>query len=113
MSCPRPGVKAVRTGHDIAETSAKLAMGEGAFDLHDVGDNLLAHGKVLYHGHPVAAVAATSLDIAREAAAQIKVEYEPLQPVLTIDQALSPDAPILHDDLVTQGRGVTGTGPTT
>ena len=32
------------TGRDIPETDAKLAMGEGAFDLHDVGDNLLAHG---------------------------------------------------------------------
>src|SRR5262249_56579510 len=37
---------------------------------------------------------------------------EPLQPVMSIEQALSPDAPILHDDLVTQGRGVTSTGPT-
>src|SRR3954451_21992513 len=94
-----PGVKAVITGNDIAETAAKLAMGEGAFDLHDVGDNLLAHGKVLYHGHAVAAVAATSLDLAREAAARVQVEYEPLQPVLTIDQALSPGAPILDPDL--------------
>src|ERR1044071_9083961 len=34
-----PGVKAVITGRDIPETEAKLAMGEGAFDLHDVGDN--------------------------------------------------------------------------
>jgi CO/xanthine dehydrogenase Mo-binding subunit len=107
-----PGVKGVITGRDIPETEAKLAMGEGAFDLHDVGDNLLAHGKVLYQGHPVAAIAATSDDIAREAAAKIKVEYEPLQPVMSIDQALSPDAPILHDDLKTQGRGVTATGPT-
>ena len=53
----------------MPETSAKLAMGEGALDLHDIGDNLLAHDKALYHGHAVAAVAATSLDIAREAAA--------------------------------------------
>jgi CO/xanthine dehydrogenase Mo-binding subunit len=107
-----PGVKAVITGRDIPETEAKVAMGEGAFDLHDVGDNLLAHAKVLYQGHPVAAVAATSADIAREAAAKIRVEYEPLQPVMSIDQAISPNAPILHDDLVTQGRGVTSTGPT-
>ena len=55
-----PGVKAVITGADLPETSAKLAMGEGALDLHDIGDNLLAHKKALYHGHAVAAVAATS-----------------------------------------------------
>ncbi len=81
---------------DLPETSAKLAMGEGALDLHDIGDNLLAHKKALYHGHAVAAVAATSLDIAREAAARVRVEYEVLAPVLTIDQAISPGAPILH-----------------
>jgi hypothetical protein len=32
-----PGVKAVITGDDLPETSAKLAMGEGALDLHDIG----------------------------------------------------------------------------
>src|SRR5712692_4662480 len=41
-----PGVKAVITGKDIPETSAKLAIGgEAVVDLHDIGDNLLAHGK--------------------------------------------------------------------
>jgi len=99
-----PGVKAVVTGKDIPETSAKLMMGEGAIDLHDVGDNLLAHSKVLYHGHPVAAVAATSLDLAREAASRIKVEYERLEPVESVDQAIAPGAPILDDKLVTAGQ---------
>src|SRR5215470_18428344 len=53
-----PGVKAVITGADIPETNAKLMLGEGAIDLHDIGDNVMAHGKALYHGHTVAAVAA-------------------------------------------------------
>jgi hypothetical protein len=35
------------TGDDLPETSAKLAMGEGALDLHDIGDNLMAHDKAL------------------------------------------------------------------
>ena len=107
-----PGVKAVITGGDLPETSAKLAMGEGALDLHDIGDNLLAHTKALYHGHAVAAVAATSLDIAREAAARVRVQYQVLAPVLTIDQAISPGAPILHPEMVTRGRGVAPSGPT-
>jgi CO/xanthine dehydrogenase Mo-binding subunit len=107
-----PGVKAVITGEDLPETSAKLAMGEGALDLHDIGDNLLAHKKALYHGHAVAAVAATSLDIAREAAARVRVQYEVLTPVLSIDQAISPDAALLHPDMVTRGRGVAPSGPT-
>jgi CO/xanthine dehydrogenase Mo-binding subunit len=107
-----PGVKAVITGEDLPETSAKLAMGEGALDLHDIGDNLIAHKKALYHGHPVAAVAATSLELAREAAALVRVEYEVLTPVLSIDQAIGPDAPILHPEMVTRGRGVAPSGPT-
>src|SRR5262245_24922495 len=99
-----PEVRAVITGRDIPETSAKLAMGEGALDLHDIGDNLLAHTKVLYHGHAVAAVAATSLDAAREAAARIRVDYEPLEPVTSIDKAIAAGAPILHPNLVTSGK---------
>jgi CO/xanthine dehydrogenase Mo-binding subunit len=99
-----PGVKAVITGVDIPETNAKLMLGEGAIDLHDVGDNLLAHGKVLYHGHAVAAVAAVTDEAAREAAAQIKVVYDVLEPVMTLDRAMAPDAPLLHDDMVTKGQ---------
>src|SRR3989442_6059377 len=51
-----PGVKAVITGKDIPENFAKVAIGgEGTFDMHDMGDNMLAHKKALYHGHAVAA----------------------------------------------------------
>src|SRR5215510_9668462 len=89
-----PGVKAVITGKDIPPNSAKLVLGgEAALDLRDMGDNLLAHDKALYHGHAVAAVAATSADTARQAAALIEVVYEPLPPVTGVDEALAPDAP--------------------
>ena len=109
-----PGVKAVITGKDIPETSARLALGaEGAFDLHDIGDNLLAHAKALYEGHAVAAVAAISLEIAHEAAKLVHVVYQPLEPVMSIDRAIAPDAPILHADMVTKGKPLPGTsGPT-
>lgn len=98
-----PGVLAVITGDDIPKTTAKLMMGEGGFDLGDMGDNLLAHDKALYEGHAVAAVAATSPELAREAAAAIRVTYEVLPPVMTVDQAMAPGAAILHDGLVTRG----------
>src|SRR5262249_25885995 len=84
-----------------------------SFDMRDAGDNALAHEKALYDGHAVAAVAATSVEIAREAARRVVVVYEKLAPVLTVDQAVAPGAPILHDDLVTKGRPLPGTsGPT-
>jgi len=98
-----PGVKAVITGKDIPETRAKLPLGEGAIDLHDVSDNMIARRKVLYEGHTVAAVAATTLDIARQAASLINVTYERLEPVLSIDRAIAPDASILHEDMRTKG----------
>jgi len=97
------GVKAVVVGRDLPLTSAVLPLGEAALDLHDMADNLLAHDKALYHGHAVAAVAATSLEIAREAASLIEIEYEPLPPVLSIDQAIAEDAPILHPEMTTRG----------
>ena len=99
-----PGVKAVIAGPDVPLLDAKLAMGEGAMDLTDVADNLLARRKVLYHGHAVAAVAATSVEAAQAAAAAITVEYEVLPPVLSIEEALAPDAPILHPGMTTQSR---------
>ncbi len=108
-----PGVKAVVTRDDIPETFAKIVMGEGAIDLHDVGDNALARTKVLYEGHAVAAVAATSVELARAAAERITVVYEPLPAVCTLDQALAPGAAVLHDGMVTKGKPADGpSGPT-
>ncbi len=76
-------------------------------DLPDTGDNrlgldraaILARGKVLYVGQPVAAVAADNLETARLALELIKVSYQPLPAVLDGRQAMQPDAPWLHDDL--------------
>jgi len=108
-----PGVKAVLSGQDVPLIDAKLGMGEGAMDLKDLSDNLLARRKALYHGHAVAAVAATTLAVAREAAALVRVEYEVLEPVLSVDRAMEAGAPILHDDMVTQARPpVEHKGPT-
>src|SRR5437773_11297526 len=92
-----PGVKAIVTARDIPANSAKVLLGgEASLDLGDMSDCMLARDKVLYHGHAVAAVAATSLDIAREAANRIKVVYDVLPPVTGIDQAIAPGAPQLH-----------------
>jgi CO/xanthine dehydrogenase Mo-binding subunit len=109
-----PGVMATITGADIPKTTAKLMMGEGGFDLGDMGDNLLAHDKALYQGHAVAAVAATTPELARAAAEAVVVRYEVLQPVMTVDQALAAGAPILHERLVTRGQPQAGapTSPT-
>src|SRR5258705_6128759 len=84
-----PGVKAVVTGADTARRKW------GCFrpDLYP-----LAIDKVRYVGDEVAAVAALDPETARAAVDRIKVEYEVLPAVLSIDEALAPDAPLVHDD---------------
>ena len=107
-----PGVKAVLVGADLPDTNATVNLGEASIELRDMSHSLMARAKVLYHGQPVAAVAATTLDIAHEAARKIVVAYEPLPPVLTVDDALAPGAAILHPDMVTKGAPAGAKGPT-
>lgn len=58
---------------------------------------ILAIGETKFHGEPVAAVAAETLDAAKEAAALVAVDYDELPPVLTVDQALDPESPLVQD----------------
>jgi putative selenate reductase molybdopterin-binding subunit len=54
--------------------------------------------KVRFAGDRVAAVAADTLETARRARDAIRVEYELLEPVLSIDAAIAEDAPVIHDE---------------
>jgi CO/xanthine dehydrogenase Mo-binding subunit len=89
-----PGVKAVVTRDDFPEPTA---------DLRDVWRNIMAREKALYDGHAVAAVAAVSASIARQALKLIKVDYQVLPHVTDVDEAMKPGAPVLHDDIFTTG----------
>ena len=101
-----PGVHAIVTGADMPPAENKTAeLGEGAVNLQHLSNNVLAGKKALYRGHAVAAVAADSVHIAEEAARLIKIDYEPLPPVLDVVKAMQPDAPLLHDDIFTQEMG--------
>src|SRR5579872_5391201 len=101
-----PGVKAVITAADFPEGPDRTVdLGEGDTRLSYVRGNVLAHGKVLYQGHAVAAVAATNAHVAEEAAGLIEVDYEVLPCVLTAPEAMLADAPILHDNLETRELG--------
>ncbi len=107
-----PGVKAVVTGADFPSLALlSVAVSEAQASVKHVARNCMAHEKVLYEGHAVAAVAATSTAIAEEALALIEVDYEVLPHVLDIEGALAPDAPILHDDIFTQGVEPVPTSP--
>ena len=99
------GVKAVVTSADFPSIPKPPGPhGPMISDFRDNSMNMMARDKVLYDGHPVAAVAATSEKIARQALKLIEVDYEVLPHVIDPVEAMKPDAPILHDDQVTEGE---------
>jgi len=98
------GVKAVVTAADMPLADpTPVASGEAMINLRDLSDNVIAREKVLYEGQTVAAVAATSADIAERAAALIEVVYEVLPHVIDVLEAMKDDAPVLHDYMFTGG----------
>jgi CO/xanthine dehydrogenase Mo-binding subunit len=98
------GVKAVVTSKDFPEIASEEAfVGEGPMNFRDLADNVMARGKVLYEGHALAAVAATTAEIADQALALIDVKYEVLPHVIDVDAAMADSAPVLHADMYTAG----------
>src|ERR1041384_1721797 len=99
-----PGVKAVVTRADFGDQPSEfIPAGEMMMNYKDVVRNVMAREKALYEGHAVAAVAATSVAIARKALKLIDVKYEVLPHVIDVVEAMRPDAPLVHDDLFTVG----------
>jgi CO/xanthine dehydrogenase Mo-binding subunit len=91
-----PGVLAVMTAKDLpAASDTTEEFGEGAVNFKELSDNILASDKVLYRGHAVAAVAATSTHAAESALGKIKVTYEVLPAVLDVRDAMRAEAPLL------------------
>lgn len=85
-----PGVHGIITGDDL---------GDGRMGAFVKDEHALAKSKVRYVGEPVAAVAAETEAEARFAARLIKVEYEELPAILSPEQAIAPDAAIIHEEL--------------
>ena len=64
---------------------------------------VIAVGETHYHGEPVVAIAAETLDAAEEAAALVRIDYEELPAVVTIADALALDAPLVQDPSLRPG----------
>lgn len=96
-----PGVHAVLTSADLAQPSSRVVdLTEGVIhNFRFLSNNIMAADKVLYKGHAVAAVAATSPHLAEEALKLIQVEYEVLPAVRNAAEALREGAPLLHERL--------------
>src|SRR3981189_2084179 len=100
-----PGVEAVMTAKDIVDLPiARGPVMLGIQDMRWMCRNVMARDKALFPGHPVAAVAATSEAIAAQACELIEVPSEGLPGSVEIEDAIKPDAPILHDFMKFEGK---------
>lgn len=83
-----PGVKAVITAEDLPAINFGTVVKD---------QPVLARGKVRHMNEPVAAVAAVDLPTAQRALGEIDVQYEPLDAVYDVEEALAPGAPVIHE----------------
>lgn len=98
-----PGVHAVVTAGDLpgaGESAAPLS--EEQMEVRYRRDNTLASDKVLYVGHAVAAVAATTAEIAEQALELIHVDYVVLPAVMEMMAAAHDSAVLLRETLGTE-----------
>ncbi|NCB40258.1 MAG: xanthine dehydrogenase, partial [Erysipelotrichia bacterium] len=85
-----PGVKGVITADQIP--------GKNAVPLVFDDEPFLAENYVRFHGEPVALVVAETYEQALAAAAQVKVDIEPMKPVLSIREAIDPSSPRIYKE---------------
>jgi len=83
------GVLGFLTGDEMPETFGILPVSQD--------EHALCPDKVRFVGDPVVAVAATTEDAAYEAAWKVDVEYEPLETIGSIEEALATPEPRIHD----------------
>lgn len=68
-------------------------------------DRRLINYKVRHVGDRVAAIVARTPELCDKAAALIKVEYEPIEPVFTVEEAMADGAPIVQNGIVEYRAG--------
>lgn len=99
------GVLAVVTAADFPHIAPGtiFPFGETGADAWVSAVIALARERVLWHGQPVAAVAAVDAHVAAAALDLIDVDYAPLPVVMDIAAAMAPDAPLLNPELKPKG----------
>ncbi|HLN87815.1 MAG TPA: xanthine dehydrogenase family protein molybdopterin-binding subunit [Candidatus Limnocylindrales bacterium] len=86
------GVVAVLTSKDLDDIGHYMGRGKNNKD-----QPIIATNRVIFAGQPVAAVAAIDRATAEQALAKIRVDYEELPAVISVDEAMAEGAPRLHD----------------
>ena len=85
-----PGVCGVMLGEELPEKFGAIPVCQD--------ETALAISKVRYIGEPIACVAAVDAETAWRACRLIRVEYEPIPEVFSIEDALDPAKPFIHHD---------------
>ena len=99
-----PGVHAVLTGKDYEADGLGTMPSMAPYKKRDGSAMYLPHrpaialDRVLHVGYPVAVVVADTLDLARDAAERVEVDYAPRPAVVSAREAFEPGAPQLYDD---------------
>jgi CO/xanthine dehydrogenase Mo-binding subunit len=91
------GVRAVITADDQPDHRHGIVV-------HD--QVLFARDEVRFEGEPIAAVAADTVAIARQAVALVEVEIEPVDPIVDLDAAVADDARLIHPDWADYGHSM-------
>ncbi|HEX5198828.1 MAG TPA: xanthine dehydrogenase family protein molybdopterin-binding subunit [Actinoplanes sp.] len=95
----RPNVVAAFSGADVADVQGSLPCAWPVTeDIVHPDRPPLAVGTVRHHGEAVAVVVARDQASAMDALEAIEVDYEPLTPVLDLEQALAEGSPLVHPD---------------
>ncbi|GEO14880.1 xanthine dehydrogenase family protein molybdopterin-binding subunit [Microvirga aerophila] len=95
-----PGVIAVVTGAELAQVCTPwVGVLSHLKGLKSAPQYPIAVDRACWQGEAVAAVIATSRAIAEDAAEQVIVDYEELEPVTDMRTALDPETPVIHPDL--------------
>lgn len=84
-----PGVLGACTGADIPRRYGVIPVTQD--------ETALALGKVRYIGEPVVCIAAVDEETAHRACAAVRVDYAPIAPTFTVDEALDPTRPLIHE----------------
>jgi carbon-monoxide dehydrogenase large subunit len=99
-----PGIHVVLTGKDYEADGLGTMPSMAIYKKRDGGPMYLPYrpaiavDRVRHVGYPVAVVVADTLDLARDAAERVAIDYAPRPAVVSAEEAFQPGAPQLYDD---------------
>jgi carbon-monoxide dehydrogenase large subunit len=100
----QPGVRAVLTGEDYKADGLGSLPSMAIYKKRDGGPMYLPHrpaiavGRAMHVGYPVAVVIADTLELARDGADPLAIDYSPRPAVVSARDAFEAGAPQLYDD---------------